>query len=76
MEGIVVDVCAHPKIGGQELFHFFFSKRACCVACIARAFIVLLFGYHFRTPPLWAVYLDLLFRSRLLLVLHLILLRG
>jgi hypothetical protein len=27
MEGIVVDVCAHPKIGGQELFHFFFPRE-------------------------------------------------
>jgi hypothetical protein len=42
MEGIVVDVCAHPKICGLEPFHLFILRRACCVACIARAFFFLL----------------------------------
>ena len=36
MEGIV-DVCAHPKICGLEPFHLSIFRRACCVACIARA---------------------------------------
>jgi hypothetical protein len=37
MEGIVVDVCAHPKTCGLEPFLIIVFRRACCVACIARA---------------------------------------
>ena len=56
-------ICAHtPKIGGLEPFHFFsVFKRACCVACIAKAFIVLLCCFLdtiLATPPLWAGHLD------------------
>lgn len=48
MEGITVDVRAHPKICGLEPFLIIIFRRACCVACIARAlcfFFVFFFGY-------------------------------
>ena len=52
MEGIV-DVCAHPKICGLEPFHLFIFRRACCVACIARAlcfFFVFVFWIPLSQP--------------------------
>ena len=51
-EGIVVDVCAHPKISWTGAISLFL-KRACCVACIARAlcfFFVFVFWIPLSQP--------------------------
>jgi len=74
MEGIVVDVCAHPKICGLGPSHFFLSfSQESLLRCMHSEGVTLIFpllrgisffGYHSHNPSTLAVVFGLTIQKR------------